>query len=119
MFSDGIPWLQVSFTKKKAGRRLALTTPSFDEEAKATVKFVGLPPLEATPSISGGVLFRNVSNKWRRDESGVHSFFRTRGGDDEGIAFVEDGEIICVGSMGTYTSARSSAELRAQTPIST
>ena len=104
VFIDGIPQLQASFTRKKDDRQVAPITPSFDEEAKAAVKFVGLPPLEATPITSGGVLFRNVSSMWRRDESGVHSVFQTRGADDEGIVFFEDGEIACAGSMGTYTS---------------
>ncbi|KAF8549605.1 composite domain of metallo-dependent hydrolase [Imleria badia] len=101
VFIDGIPQLQTSFTKKKEDRQAAPITPSFDEEVKATVKFVGLPPLEPTPITSGGVLFRNVSSMWRRDGSGVHSVFQIHSAEDEGIVFVEDGEIVCSGSMGT------------------
>lgn len=104
VFIDGIPQLQTSFTKKKDDRQAAPRTPSFDEEAQATVKFVGLPPLEPTPITSGGVLFRNVSSMWRRDGSGVHSVFQIRGADDEGVVFVEDGEIVCAGSMGSCTA---------------
>ena len=104
VFIDGIPQLQLSFTRKKNDKQAAPVTPNFDEEAKATIEFTGLPPLDATPITSGGILFRNVSSMWRRDESGVHSVFQTRGGDDEGIVFVEDGETVCAGSMGTCTS---------------
>jgi len=104
VFIDGIPQLPESFTKKRDDRQAAPRTPNFDQEARAAVEFVGLPPLDVTPVSSVGVLFRNVSSMWRRDESGVHSVFKTRGADDEGIVFVEDGEIVCAGSMGTCTS---------------
>ena len=112
MFIDGIPQLQASFSKKKEDRQAVPITPSFDEEAKAAVEFVGLPPLEATPITSGGVLFRNVSSMWRRDESGVYSVFQARGADDEGIVFVEDGQIVCAGLMGTCTSFTNGGRLK-------
>ncbi|KAF8438173.1 hypothetical protein L210DRAFT_3482342 [Boletus edulis BED1] len=104
VFIDGIPQLQASFTKKRDDRQAAPITPSFEKEAEAAVKFVGLPPLEGTPITSGGILFQNISSMWRRDESGVHCVFRTRDIDDEGVVFVEDGEIVCAGTMGTCTS---------------
>ncbi|KAH0826552.1 hypothetical protein J3R83DRAFT_4906 [Lanmaoa asiatica] len=104
VFIDGIPQLQVSFTKKRDDRQVTPITPRFDEEAKAAVEFAGLPPLEATPITSGGILFRNVSSMWRRDESGVHSVFQTCDANDEGVVFVEDGEIVCAGSIGACTS---------------
>lgn len=104
VFIDGIPQLKASFTNKKDDKQVAPITPSFDEEVKAAVKFVGLPPLEANPITSGGILFRNVSSMWQRDESGVHSVFQTRSVDDEGIVLVEHGKIVCAGSMGTCNS---------------
>lgn len=112
VFIDGIPQLQASFTKKKDGGQTAPITPNFDEEAKAAVDFVGLPPLEAIPITSGSVLFRNVSSMWRRDESGVHSVFQIRDADDEGIVFVEHGKIACAGLMGTDTSFVNSKGLK-------
>lgn len=103
VFIDGIPQLQASLTKKKDDRQTAPITPSFDEEAKAAVEFVGLPPLEAAP-ITSGVLFRNVSSVWRRDESGVHSVFQTRNTNREGYVVVEHGRIRSAGLMRTDTS---------------
>lgn len=103
VFIDGIPQLQMSFTKKKDDRQTAPVTPGFDEEAKAAVKFVGLPPLEATP-VTSGVLFRNVSSVWRRDESGVHSVFQYRDVDGEGFVHVEHGRIRSAGLIRTGAS---------------
>ena len=110
MFIDGIPQLEASFTKKKHDRQTAPITPNFDKEAEAGVKFAGLPPLEATPVTSGGILFRNISSMWRRDESGVHPVFRSRDA-DEGIVFVEEGKIICSGAMGECSSFASGSGL--------
>ncbi|KAG9313485.1 hypothetical protein JVU11DRAFT_5810 [Chiua virens] len=104
VFIDGIPQLEESVSKKKDDRQVAPITPSFGEEAQAAVKFTGLPPLDATQITSGGVLFRNVSSMWQRDESGVHSVFQTRGADDEGAVLVEHGKVVCAGSMGTCSS---------------
>ena len=112
VFIDGIPQLEASFTKKKNDRQAAPITPDFDKEAKAAVKFVGLPPLEASSTVSGGVLFRNASNMWLRDESGVHSVFRTRSTDSEGVVLVDQGEIVCVGSMETCGSFVEDKRLR-------
>ncbi|KAF9225904.1 carbohydrate esterase family 9 protein [Gyrodon lividus] len=104
VFIDGIPQLETSFSSKKDGSQAAPVTPNFDEEAKAAVKYVGLPPLEATPITFGGVVFRNVSSMWRRDEFGVHPVFQARSVADEGIVLVEKGEITCAGSMGSCDS---------------
>ncbi|KIJ61513.1 hypothetical protein HYDPIDRAFT_31124 [Hydnomerulius pinastri MD-312] len=101
VFIDGIPQLETPFTGKKDESQAAPITPNFDEEAKAAVQYAGLPPLEATHITSGGVLFRNVSSMWRRDESGVHSVFQTKGAEDEGIVLVENGDIVCAGSMSS------------------
>ncbi|KAN0084286.1 hypothetical protein V8E55_007790 [Tylopilus felleus] len=110
VFIDGIPQLEASFTKKKHDRQTAPITPNFDKEAEAGVKFAGLPPLEATPVTSGGILFRNISSMWRRDESGVHPVFRSRDA-DEGIVFVEEGKIVCSGAMGECSSFASGSGL--------
>lgn len=112
MFIDGTPQLKALSTKRGDDRQAAPTTPNFDEEAKAAVEFVGLPPLEANPITSGGVLFVNVSNMWRRDESGVHPVFQTHSVDDEGVVLVEHGEIVCAGSMGTCDSFVGGERLR-------
>ncbi|KIJ15978.1 hypothetical protein PAXINDRAFT_99322 [Paxillus involutus ATCC 200175] len=104
VFIDGIPQLEVSFASKKDESQAAPVTPNFDEEAKAAVEYVGLPPLKPTQITSGGVLFRNVSSMWRRDEYGVHPVFQARSAADEGTVLVENGEITCVGSMGSCNS---------------
>ncbi|KAF9239773.1 hypothetical protein BU15DRAFT_74314 [Melanogaster broomeanus] len=104
VFIDGIPQLETSFSSKKDDSQAAPVTPNFDEEAKAAVEYEGLPPLEATQVMSGGILFRNVSSMWRRDDSGVYPVFQARGVEDEGIVLVENGEIICANSMGGCNS---------------
>ncbi|KAF9233435.1 hypothetical protein BU15DRAFT_53885 [Melanogaster broomeanus] len=104
VFIDGISQFETSFSSKKDDSQAAPATPNFDEEARAAVEYDGLPPLEATQVTSGGILFRNVSSMWRRDDSGVYPVFQAHSVEDEGIVLVENGEIICANSMGGCNS---------------
>ena len=111
VFIDGMPQLNTSLTKKGDDKQTPPPTPNFDEEAEAAVKFVGLPPLEPNRITFGGIMFRNVSGVWLRDESGTHSVFQTRSAEDEGIVLFEHGEIVCAGSMGACGSFVNDEEL--------
>lgn len=72
VFIDGIPQFTNPYiSKKPASQQHVPKTPNFDQEIRDTIKFEGLPPLEAPTQISGTVLFRNVSSLWTRDESGI------------------------------------------------
>ncbi|KAJ6500083.1 hypothetical protein C8R47DRAFT_1110364 [Mycena vitilis] len=73
VFIDGIPQFTKAYVSKKpASQQRAPTSPNFDKEIKDTIRYEGLPPLEPSTRTSGAILFRNVSNCWTRDESGIH-----------------------------------------------
>ncbi|KAH7929866.1 composite domain of metallo-dependent hydrolase [Leucogyrophana mollusca] len=103
---DGIPQLDAPYTSPKPESQVAPVTPNFDQEARTTVEHGGLPPLQAAQSLSGRVIFRNISSVWARDARGVNMVFRTESQSDEGIAVVENGKILCSGLM-TSTSCSS------------
>ncbi|KAJ7078078.1 hypothetical protein C8R44DRAFT_896061 [Mycena epipterygia] len=72
VFIDGISQFTNPYiSKKPASQQHAPKTPNFDQEIRDTIKFEGLPPLEAPTQVSETVLFRNVSSLWTRDESGI------------------------------------------------
>ncbi|KAJ6553541.1 composite domain of metallo-dependent hydrolase [Mycena vulgaris] len=71
VFIDGIPqFTNPHISKKPASQQQAPKTPNFDKERMDTIKYEGLPPLDAPTRIAGAVLFRNVSSLWT---AGAHA----------------------------------------------
>ncbi|KAJ6595658.1 composite domain of metallo-dependent hydrolase [Mycena vulgaris] len=71
VFIDGIPqFTNPHISKKPASQQQAPKTPNFDQERMDTIKYEGLPPLEAPTRTAGAVLFRNVSSLWT---AGAHT----------------------------------------------
>ncbi|KAJ7116354.1 hypothetical protein C8R44DRAFT_792267 [Mycena epipterygia] len=98
VFIDGIPQFANPYiSKKPASQQHAPKTPNFDRERMDTIKFEGLPPLEAPTRISGTVLFRNISSFWTRDESGIHL------SEASGNVLVKGGVIVWSGSDAELT----------------
>ncbi|KAJ7510331.1 hypothetical protein B0H11DRAFT_1958549 [Mycena galericulata] len=73
VFIDGIPQFDdPHISQKPSSHQHPPQTPNFDQERKDTIKFEGLPPLEAATRIHGAVLFRNVSSFWMQGDGGIH-----------------------------------------------
>ena len=73
------------------------TTPDFEDEAKETMKYDGLPPLLPQHVISEeDVIFTNVSSVWTRVPHGIEPLSFVKQG--SGIVVVRNGKIRCAGS---------------------
>ncbi|KAJ7183115.1 hypothetical protein C8R46DRAFT_1158955 [Mycena filopes] len=92
VFIDGIPQLADPHIR-------APKTPDFDQEIENTIKYEGLPPLEAATQTSGPVLFRNISAFWTGDDSGT-----VRLAQDTNNVLVKGGVIVWSGSDAELTS---------------
>ncbi|KAH7908470.1 hypothetical protein BJ138DRAFT_352435 [Hygrophoropsis aurantiaca] len=116
VYIDGIPQLESSYTSFKPDSQAPPTTPNFDQETESTVKYEGLPPLQAAQTIAGRVVFRNVSSMWTRDVDGVNMRFQTQSDEDEGIVVVDGGMIICSGyaSCSSHISNREGRTINLQ-----
>ncbi|KAJ7178858.1 hypothetical protein C8R43DRAFT_871685 [Mycena crocata] len=101
VFIDGIAQLSNPYiSKKPASQQHAPKTPNFDQEIKNTIRYEGLPPLEASTQTSEAVLFCNVSSVWTRDDSGIHlSVARDN-------VLVKGGAIVWSGSNGELVPVR-------------
>jgi hypothetical protein len=100
---DGIQQLAHAHNAKSKPIELqkAPPTPNWDEEAAAAVKYEGLPPLTPKKSLTGTVMFTNVSTLWTR-QAGGGAFASTT--EVPGAVVVSEGEIVCVGSCQSFAS---------------
>lgn len=98
VFIDGISQLEHPFSAEKPeGFHKVPKTPNFDKEAAAAIKYEGLPPLIPEKSISGTVIFTNVTSMTIRSTEGrIVSAFETKG-NELGVAVVEKGKVACAG----------------------
>ncbi|TFK91320.1 composite domain of metallo-dependent hydrolase [Polyporus arcularius HHB13444] len=68
---DGVPQLSPAYTLDKPDSfQHVPKVPNFDQEAKETLDYDGLPPLEPRSSYNGTVVFANVSSVFLRTTSG-------------------------------------------------
>lgn len=106
VFIDGIAQLGHAFVSEKPGRlQKAPNTPNFIKEAKDAVKYDGLPPLAPERSLSGTVIFTNISYIAERSADGEHivSIFESSGA-DIGHIVVESGVVVCAGTQDICSS---------------
>ncbi|KAH9930389.1 composite domain of metallo-dependent hydrolase [Amylocystis lapponica] len=93
---DGIAQLDAPYSspKPEASQHIP-RTPDFDKEAEEAVEYVGLPPLEPTPSRARTVVFTNVSSVLIREEGSIREKFAAQSG--AGVVVARDGRITCSG----------------------
>ncbi|KAL5495679.1 hypothetical protein ACEPAI_1142 [Sanghuangporus weigelae] len=75
-------------------------TPDFDKETADTVTFDGLPPLEPDKSVSGTVIFTNITSLIARvpsEETNV-ALFESNSFEDRGILVSRAGKVVCAGN---------------------
>ena len=100
VFIDGIAQLKSPFSVEKPDTfQKVPKTPNFDKEAADAVKYEGLPPLEPAKSISGVVLFNNITSLTTRskDSSDLVQMKLTGDGEPLGVVVVRQGKIACAG----------------------
>ncbi|KAI0653864.1 carbohydrate esterase family 9 protein [Cubamyces menziesii] len=97
---DGIAQIDAPYlVSKPAFLQKPPTTPNFDKEAEAALKYEGLPPLVPKPAKARTVIFTNVTSVYLRDEQGVNEAFTARAGTrDVGVVVVRDGKLSCIGN---------------------
>ncbi|KAI0778058.1 carbohydrate esterase family 9 protein [Trametes elegans] len=99
---DGIAQFESPHTLNKPSSFQEIPkTPDFTKEAKQTLKYDGLPPLEPTRSHHATVIFTNVSSVYLRDAQSVREAFASNAagtlGAVPGVVVVRAGQIACMG----------------------
>ncbi|KAG9316540.1 composite domain of metallo-dependent hydrolase [Chiua virens] len=95
---DGIAQIDNPYiSKKPIAFQSPPTTPNFDREAEAAIKYQGLPPLMPTPAKADAIVFTNVSSVYERTGSNIREVFSTRE-NEPGMVVVQNGEIVCYGT---------------------
>ncbi|KAJ7600925.1 carbohydrate esterase family 9 protein [Mycena floridula] len=104
VFIDGIPQLTPSFHSVKPETfQSAPKVPNFDKEAKETLEYDGLPPLDGTTKSSGQgkIVFTSVGSIYLRTPggTGVKEVFTAdaTSSSQDFVVVVENGSIVCVG----------------------
>lgn len=93
---DGIPQINPAFpASKPAPSQRPPHSPNWDKEAKTTLEYDGLPPLEPARSTKGIVVFTNVTNVWVHDQhnTGLTDLLASAGG--VGTVVVNNGRVVC------------------------
>lgn len=105
---DGVAQLEHPYSvTKPASAQHVPETPNFDAQAKAALKYDGLPPLEPEHAKSDFIVFRNVSSVYRRQGGRVKEVFRASaaGADSEGVVVTSEGKVVCAGSLVECSSS--------------
>ncbi|EIN11387.1 carbohydrate esterase family 9 protein [Punctularia strigosozonata HHB-11173 SS5] len=96
VYIDGIPQLaDPQVVPKPDPFQVTPEVPNFDDDVKEALEYDGLPPLR--PRQSKRVMFINVSNAYTRSGSAITEAF-SADGDGLGVAFVENGRLLCIGA---------------------
>lgn len=110
---DGIPQVNPAFpASKPASSQRAPHSPNWDKEAKKTLEYDGLPPLEPARSTKGVVVFTNVSSVWVQDPqtAGIMDLLASTSTTDSetGMVVVNAGRVVCSGiakDCATYSAS--------------
>ncbi|KAI0312575.1 carbohydrate esterase family 9 protein [Amylostereum chailletii] len=104
VFIDGIPQLDLVHGILKPPRsRAPPTVPDYNKEASDALEREGRPSLEDISSISGTMVFANVSSVWVRDAHGVKNLLGARG--NFRFITVEAGRIVSTDLDNIYKAA--------------
>ncbi|KAJ4473612.1 carbohydrate esterase family 9 protein [Lentinula aciculospora] len=102
VFIDGIAQLENPVVAEKPDElQRAPKVSNFDEEARNAVKYDGLPPLTATESSSGFVVFINIKDVLFKSLTSVVGDFVAHTEDDLGVLVARNGKPVCWGSRET------------------
>ncbi|CAL1706960.1 unnamed protein product [Somion occarium] len=99
VFIDGIPQLSSPHVvEKPKAFQVSPKVPNFDKEAKDTVNYEGLPPLEPEEAAHDAVVFTGVKSVYARTNDSVDEVFLAEDANSYGIVVVEKGIMKCFGS---------------------
>lgn len=108
---DGIPQINPAFpASKSALSQHSPHSPNWDKEAKTTLEYDGLPPLEPARSIKGIVVFTNVSNAWVQDQHITGLTDLLAPAEETGTVVVNAGRVVCSGSLQDCVSFSTNAD---------
>ncbi|KAH9929527.1 uncharacterized protein BXZ73DRAFT_47982 [Epithele typhae] len=99
---------------KAHSRQHSPSTPNFDRERVATLKYDGLPPLKSKPH-HAIVAFTNVSHVWMRDDTDMIVDILTRHSSldpeesSNGVVVVSEGRITCSGTCDLHAPSLANA----------
>ncbi|RPD56488.1 composite domain of metallo-dependent hydrolase [Lentinus tigrinus ALCF2SS1-7] len=101
---DGIPQLSPAHTvTKPAAYQQLPKVPNFDEEAKETLDYDGLPPLNPKSSYNGTVIFANVSSVFLRAADGAGVTELPKSQRNEPLwAVVRRGKLVCTDVLSSH-----------------
>ena len=109
VFIDGVPQFDAPHVYSKSSQKqTAPKTPDYDREAAASLQHDGLPPLQNPNTVSGTIVFSNVSRAWLRDNHGVKAASHSRA--EVGFATIHNGHVIGLGMDREYFAALSNPE---------
>lgn len=108
VYIDGIAQIENphASTKPPAAQKVP-KTPDFSKEVEETIKYEGLPPLEAKKATAGVVIFTDVRNIYLRQGSKIQEIVSSSEADKGNVVVVENGQISCMGSFAECPSAQS------------
>uniref|UniRef100_A0A8H8CNE4 Amidohydrolase-related domain-containing protein n=1 Tax=Psilocybe cubensis TaxID=181762 RepID=A0A8H8CNE4_PSICU len=111
VYIDGVAQLKKPHVSKKPSDSQKIPkTPNFDQEAKETLEYDGLPPLEPIQSKSDTIVFTNIDSVFtRQGQKIIHAFSSARKG-EAGVVVVKSGEIICIGASLDCTHAHTDSD---------
>ncbi|PSR81135.1 hypothetical protein PHLCEN_2v6470 [Hermanssonia centrifuga] len=106
VFIDGIAQLSSPHvTRKPDVFQRTPKVPNFDKEAKAAIKYEGLPPLEPKKAKTDVVVFANVANVYQRVHDDIKEIFSANEKQELGTVVVENGKLTCSGSSSACLSS--------------
>ncbi|KAF8893820.1 hypothetical protein BD779DRAFT_1435509 [Infundibulicybe gibba] len=105
VYIDGIPQIKSpNVIEKPEFSQHIPSTPNFDEEAEAALKYDGLPPLNLPHEKSETITFTNVSNIMLRHGSDIREVLSVNGVNHSGTVVVKNGQVICAGAASSCAS---------------
>ncbi|PPQ65659.1 hypothetical protein CVT26_000291 [Gymnopilus dilepis] len=107
VYIDGIAQIEKPHTSVKPSVVQKLPqTPDFHKEVEQTIKYEGLPPLDAKNATADVVVFTNVQSILLRQGSKIREVVSPATGEGK-VVMVENGQIACTGSFSDCPSAMS------------
>lgn len=108
---DGISQLHNPYVSAKPSTlQSAPSTPNFDKEAAAAVKYDGLPPLSTASPTTNVIVFTNVGSVFSKIGTEIQQVFSASDA-GRGVAIVKAGELLCYGAHAACVNHITSNEM--------